>query len=105
MSDVKSEAKVEKISKGDPDAEAAPPAPDVKRAVEKIAFERGMLPEFKAATPPAHRPGAKLPPVHNEKFAIFARAQIVNNWPIGFELTGKEFDAAVAASEKLSVYR
>jgi hypothetical protein len=64
-----------------------------------------MLPEFKPGEPPASHPKAIVPPVHTPKFATFARTRAFHGWPVGKELTDKEFDDAVAASEKASVYR
>ncbi len=76
-----------------------------KLTVEQLAFDRDMLPELKPGTPPAHAPKAIVPPVHNPKFVVFARAKAFHRWVIGQELTSKEFDDAIAASEKASVYR
>ncbi|MES2339302.1 MAG: hypothetical protein V4537_14505 [Pseudomonadota bacterium] len=75
-----------------------------KRAVEKIAFDRGMLPEFKQGEPPAHKPKVIMPLIHNPKFVVFARAKAFHGWVTGHEMTDAEFDAATAVSEG-QVYR
>ena len=78
------------------------PHEDTKKTVEAWAQDKGMLPQFIEQPPvPAGRmpdgtPRVAIrPPLSNEAYVKFAAAKAYAGWPIGKEVTEKEFDEAV----------
>lgn len=74
------------------ESESATPAPPATRAHEVIAEERGML----AVLTDAGAFGGRL----NLKHPPYAAARAFRAWPIGFEVTEADFDAAVAEAAR-----
>jgi hypothetical protein len=79
---------------------AAPAMADGKKTAEEWATAKKMLPEFTEGELDATRakkyPKAKKPLIHNKAHAPFKAAKASLQWPIGMELTEKEFDEAIA---------
>ena len=73
-------------------AKAAPAMPAGKKTAEEWAADKGML----DATRAKKYPKAKKPLIHNKAHAPFKAAKASLKWPIGMELTEKEFDEAIA---------